>query len=70
MAKMMCSVKNAEITVPEECGECMYLKGKTCVHPGAAMACTGITCIWCYLVKEGVKKASAGIRKWKANQAK
>ena len=70
MLKVICPVKNVEINIPEDCGECIHLKEKACVHPNGAMACTSISCLWCYLIKEGVKKTYTSIRKLSADRAK
>ena len=70
MLKVICPVKNVEINAPGDCGDCVHLKGGMCVHPRGTTACTGISCIWCHLAKEGVKKAYSSIRKRRADRAK
>jgi len=41
-----------------------------CKSPEMDRESKGISCIWCYLIKEGVKKAHSGIRRLKTAGAK
>ena len=46
------------------------ISGEKCQSPDMPKEPESISCIWCYLVKEGVKKAHAGIRRIRATGVK
>jgi len=46
------------------------MPGLVCQSPGVGKGIEGISCIWCYLVKEGAKKAYSGIRRLSAGKSK
>jgi len=60
VTKVMSQQKNSELDTSEE----------TCKSPGIDKESQCISCIWCHLVKEGVKKAYSGIRRLRAAGAK
>ena len=45
------------------------MPGVVCQSPGIDKGAEGISCVWCYLIKEGVKKAYSGIRRLKKGSA-
>ena len=60
MTKVVSQQKSTELDTSEE----------MCKSPGIDKESECISCIWCYLVKEGVKKAYSGIRRLRAAGAK
>ena len=44
--------------------------GEMCKSPGMDKETERISCIWCYLAKEGAKKAYSGIRKLRASRVR
>ncbi len=46
------------------------IPGEMCKSPGANKETECISCIWCYLVKEGAKKAYSGIRKLRGGRVR
>jgi len=60
MPKVISQQKHTETNIP----------GVVCKSPEIDKGIECISCIWCYLVTEGVKKAYSGIRRLRAGRAK
>ena len=48
----------------------MNTSGEMCKSPETDKGTECMSCIWCYLIKEGVKKAYSGIRRLRAAGAR
>jgi len=46
----------------------MNTSGEMCKSPGMDKGTECISCIWCYLIKEGVKKAYSGIQRLRTSK--
>jgi len=60
MPKVIPKQKHTETNIP----------GVVCKAPKMDKGTESISCIWCYLIKEGVKKAYSGVRRLRVGGVK